>query len=147
MCLLLKQQRDQIILRQNDVFMKGNYLEKVNKPDHKSASMSKEITTYYVLIRGPSYGSLNFEAREAIRTGIREKLEAGGIRFLEYPWVWDEEDRCLLLTGKYERKEDAFWWINALESMGFEVCIRTSLPGEDQTEEDGSSFRKPQKSQ
>lgn len=32
--------------------------------------------THYVLIRGPSYGSLGFEAREEIRTNIRE--EAGG---------------------------------------------------------------------
>jgi hypothetical protein len=105
-----------------------------NNPDHKSTSISREKATHYVLIRGPSYGSLDFEARELIRTEIRERLEAGGIRFLEYPWVWDEEDRCLLLVGQYEKKEDAFQWIKTLESMGFEICIRTSLPGEDQLE-------------
>jgi len=103
-------------------------LENVNKHDHRSAGIAKEKTIYHVLIRGPSYGSLDFEARENIRTGIRERLEAEGIRFIEYTWVWDEEDRCLLLVGRYEKKEDAHWWIRALEAMGFEICIRTSLP-------------------
>jgi hypothetical protein len=91
---------------------------------------------YYVLIRVPSYGALDFDARESIRTGIREKLEAEGIRFLEYTWVWDEEDRCLLLVGQYEKKEDARWWIKSLEAMGFEICIRTSLPGDESKIED-----------
>lgn len=103
-------------------------LENVNRHDHESARISKEKTIYYVLIRGPSYGSLDFDARESIRTEIRERLEAEGIRFIEYTWVWDEEDRCLLLVGRYESKEDAQWWIRALEAMGFEICIRTSLP-------------------
>jgi hypothetical protein len=93
--------------------------------------LSKEKTTHYVMIRGPSYGSLEFEAREAIRTGIRERLEANGIRFVEYTWVWDEDDHCLLVVGRYEKKEDAFWWIKALESMGFEICIRARLPGDE----------------
>lgn len=86
---------------------------------------------HYVLIRGPSYGNLEFEEREKIRTQIREKLEAQGIRFLEYPWVWDEEDRCLLLVGQYEKMEDARFWVKALESLGFEICIRDSLPGDE----------------
>jgi len=103
-------------------------LENINRHDHESARISGEKTTYYVLIRGPSYGSLDFEARENIRTEIRERLEAEGIRFIEYTWVWDEEDRCLLLVGRYEKKEDARWWIKALEAMGFEICIRTKLP-------------------
>lgn len=111
-------------------------MKNLKNPDHKQAGISGHKTAHYVLIRGPSYGSLDFEAREAIRTGIRERLEAGGIRFLEYPWIWDEEDRCLLLVGQYDRMEDAFWWIKALESMGFEICIRTGLPGDDQVEED-----------
>ena len=103
-----------------------------NKPDHKPAGIYKEKTTHYVLIRGPSYGSLDFEAREDIRTSIRVRLEAGGVRFVEYTWVWDEDDHCLLVAGQYEKIEDAFWWIKALESMGFEICIRNSLPGDDQ---------------
>ncbi len=103
-------------------------LENINRHDHESARISGEKTTYYVLIRGPSYGSLDFDARENIRTEIRERLEAEGIRFIEYTWVWDEEDHCLLLVGRYEKKEDARWWIKALEAMGFEVCIRTKLP-------------------
>jgi len=103
-------------------------LENANRHDHESAGISGEKTIYHVLIRGPSYGSLDFEARENIRTGIRERLEAEGIRFIEYTWVWDEEDCCLLLVGRYEKKEDAHWWIRALEAMGFEICIRTSLP-------------------
>ncbi len=103
-------------------------MENVNIHDHESAGISQEKIIYYVLIRGPYYGSLDFEARENIRTGIREKLEAEGVRFIEYTWVWDEEDRCLLLAGQYEKKEDARWWIRALEAMGFEICIRTSLP-------------------
>ena len=94
-----------------------------------AAYITNEETIYYVLIRGPSYGLLEFEAREAIRTEIRERLETGGIRFVEYTWVWDEDDRCLLLVGQYRRIEDAFWWIRAIEFMGFEVCIKTSLPG------------------
>ena len=85
---------------------------------------------HYVLIRGPSYRNLDFEARERVREDIRTKLEARGLRFLEYGWVWDEEDRCLLLTGQYPRLEDARWWIETLESMGFEICTRESLPGE-----------------
>jgi hypothetical protein len=85
---------------------------------------------YYVLIRGESYISLDFEAREEIRDGIRKRLEENGIRFLQYDWVWDEDDQCLLLVGQYERIGDASLWIDALESMGFEILIRTSLPGD-----------------
>ena len=86
---------------------------------------------HYVLIKGPLYGNLDFDARERIRENLREKLASHGIRFLEYNWVWDEEDRCLLLVGKYDQMDDAYWWITALESMGFEICIRTSLPGDE----------------
>ena len=52
---------------------------------------------YYVLIRGPEYGKLPFEAREKIREDLRKRLEAQGVRFLEYNWIWDEDDRCFLL--------------------------------------------------
>jgi len=86
---------------------------------------------HYVLIQGPSYRNLEFEAREQIREKLRENLEAHGIRFLQYDWVWDEEDRCLLLVGQYEKAEGARYWIGALESMGFTVLIRTHLPGEE----------------
>ena len=88
---------------------------------------------HYVLIQGPSYRDLNFEAREKVRGQLREKLEGHGIRFLQYDWVWDEEDRCLLLVGQYEKAEDARYWIEALKSMGFKVFTRTELPG-DETE-------------
>jgi RimJ/RimL family protein N-acetyltransferase len=86
---------------------------------------------HYVLIQGPSYRDLTFDAREQVREQLRENLEARGIRFLQYDWVWDEEDRCLLLVGQYEKMEDARYWIGALESMGFTVLIRTHLPGEE----------------
>lgn len=86
---------------------------------------------HYVLIQGPSYRDLNFEARELVREKLRENLEAHGVRFLQYEWVWDEEDRCLLLVGQYEKAEDARYWIDALESMGFTVFVRTQLPGEE----------------
>jgi len=86
---------------------------------------------HYVLIQGPSYRDLSFEAREQVRETLRQDLEAHGIRFLQYDWVWDEEDRCLLLVGQYEKAEDARYWIGALESMGFKVFIRTQLPGEE----------------
>jgi len=82
---------------------------------------------YYVLIRGPSYKGLDFEAREDIRNGLRQSLEAHGLRYVPYNWVWDE-------AGKYEDKEDASLLIKALESMGFEICIRTSLPGDEYQE-------------
>ncbi|MGE5840936.1 MAG: N-acetyltransferase family protein [Deltaproteobacteria bacterium] len=86
---------------------------------------------YYVLIEGPSYRDLDFEAREQIRQKLREDLEAHGIRFVQYDWVWDEEDHCLLLVGQYERTEDGRYWIGALESLGFTVLIRDHLPGEE----------------
>jgi hypothetical protein len=86
---------------------------------------------YYVLIRGPSYRGLDFEAREDIRNGLRQHLESNGLRYVQYNWVWDEEDQCLLEVGKYENKDDASLLIEALESMGFEICIRTSLPGDE----------------
>lgn len=86
---------------------------------------------YYVMIQGPSYGDLDFEAREKIRETLRESLEAHGIRFVQYDWVWDEEDRCCLLVGEYEKAEDARYWIDALESMGFTVLVRRHLPGEE----------------
>lgn len=85
----------------------------------------------YVLIQGPSYRNLDFEAREKVREDLRLRLESQGIRFAEYGWVWDEGDRCLLLVGTYEREEDAHYWIKALESMGFEVIVRSSLPGDE----------------
>jgi RimJ/RimL family protein N-acetyltransferase len=86
---------------------------------------------HYVLIQGPSYRGLDFEAREKVREKLRETLEARGIRFVQYDWVWDEEDRCLLLVGQYQREDDARYWIDALESMGFIVLVRTQLPGEE----------------
>ena len=55
---------------------------------------------HYVLIQGPSYRDLNCEAREQVREKLREDLEARAIRFLQYDWVWDEEDRCLLLVAQ-----------------------------------------------
>ncbi|MEW6668699.1 MAG: hypothetical protein AB1512_26100 [Thermodesulfobacteriota bacterium] len=85
----------------------------------------------YVLIQGPSYRDLDFEAREKVREDLRLRLESQGVRFVEYGWVWDEEDRCLLLVGTYEREEDASYWIQALETMGFKVVVRKSLPGEE----------------
>jgi hypothetical protein len=91
----------------------------------------REGPMYYILIRGPSYRHLAFEDREKVRENLRLKLEGRGIRFLEYPWIWDEEDRCLLLVGRYENMGDARWWIRALESMGFEISIRTGLPGDE----------------
>ncbi len=86
---------------------------------------------YYLLVRGPSYRNLAFEEREKIRDEIRAGLEANGLRFVEYHWVWDETDRCLLLVGQYARITDAKYMIQALQSMGFETCLRTSLPGDD----------------
>ncbi len=85
---------------------------------------------HYLLIRGGSYRGLSFDERERVRECLRIRLEAHGIRFVEYPWVWDEEDQCLLLAGSYERPEEAHWWAKALEGAGFELCMRTSLPGE-----------------
>ena len=113
-------------------------MAKGNKSDHESACMPMKKIVHYVLIRGPSYGSLEFDAREAIRKEIRERLEANSIRFVEYQWVWDEDDHCLLVVGQYEKIEDAFWWIKAIESIGFETCIRTSLPGGEQADDSGS---------
>ena len=86
---------------------------------------------HYVMIQGPSYRDLDFEAREQIREKLRQSLEAHGVRFVQYDWVWDEDDRCCLLVGQYEKAEDARYWIDALESMGFTVLVRTYLPGEE----------------
>ena len=86
---------------------------------------------HYVLIQGPSYGNLDFEAREQVRETLRQRLEAHGVRFVQYDWVWDEDDRCLLMVGQYEKAEDARYWIDALEVMGFTVLVRTQLPGEE----------------
>jgi GNAT superfamily N-acetyltransferase len=86
---------------------------------------------YYVLIQGPSYRGLDFEAREQVREKLRESLGVHGVRFLQYDWVWDEEDRCLLVAGQYEKAENAKYWIDALEFMGFTVIVRTHLPGEE----------------
>ena len=84
----------------------------------------------YVCIRWASYKGRDFDEREQIREDLRLKLEFHGIRFLEYCWVWDENDQCLLVAGVYDRMEDARQWIRSLESMGFETTVRTSLPGE-----------------
>ncbi|SPD73236.1 conserved hypothetical protein [uncultured Desulfobacterium sp.] len=85
---------------------------------------------YYVLIKGKSYLGLDFDAREEIREGLRKRIEENGVRFVQYDWVWDENDQCLLLVGRYERIEEASLWIEALKSMGFDILIRTSLPGD-----------------
>ena len=94
---------------------------------------------HYVLIQGTSYRGLGFEAREGVREELRQRLEVRGIRFVQYDWVWDEEDRCLLLAGQYERIEDCRYWIGALESMGFKVFIQNQLPG-DETPETPRSY-------
>ena len=39
---------------------------------------------HYVMIQGPSYGNLDFEAREQIREKLGESLESKGIRFVQY---------------------------------------------------------------
>ena len=84
----------------------------------------------YVLIKGPSYNNMPFEAREQVRENLRDRLESYGICFVQYDWVWDTEDRCLLLVGQYERIADAYWWIRALETMDFKICIRSRLFGD-----------------
>jgi hypothetical protein len=88
----------------------------------------------YVCIRWKSYQDADFDERENIRKGLRLALESHGIRFLEYCWVWDENNQCLLMVGAYDRIEDARQWINSLESMGFDVTVRSSLPGDGQEE-------------
>jgi hypothetical protein len=94
---------------------------------------------HYLLIRGPSYRGLRFEARERVREKLRQSLEVCGIRFMQYDWVWDEEDRCLLVVGQYERLEDGQYWMKALQSMGFTVLARTDLPGDETIESPRSS--------
>ncbi len=64
----------------------------------------------YLLIKGPSYRGLDFDAREKVREGLRKQLVTHGIRFVEYGWVWDEEDRCLLVVGQYAHPDDASLW-------------------------------------
>lgn len=88
----------------------------------------------YVCIRWKSYQDADFDERENIREDLRLALESHGIRFLEYCWVWDENNQCLLMVGSYDRIEDARQWINSLESMGFDVTVRSSLPGDGQEE-------------
>jgi uncharacterized protein with GYD domain len=84
----------------------------------------------YVCIRWKSYKNLCFDEREKVREELRRQLEDQGIRFQEYCWVWNENDQCVLVTGAYERLKDAEQWITTLESLGFEMEIRTALPGE-----------------
>ncbi|MCF8127552.1 MAG: hypothetical protein K9N10_03480 [Deltaproteobacteria bacterium] len=84
----------------------------------------------YVCIHWKSYKNLCFDGREKVREELRRQLEDQGIRFQEYCWVWDENDQCVLVTGAYERLRDAEQWITTLESLGFEIEIRTGLPGE-----------------
>jgi len=93
------------------------------------AMFSSTMSTH-VLIVGPSYRGLAFNEREQVRENLRTRLEEQGIRFVEYCWVWDEQDQCLLLVGTYENLEQATYWMEALRSMGFDLCLRTHLPGE-----------------
>ncbi|MBW1681611.1 MAG: hypothetical protein JRF59_13320 [Deltaproteobacteria bacterium] len=102
----------------------------MKSPAH-GPSISTVRPMYYVLIQGPSYRGLDFDSRERVREDLRLKLESNGVRYVEYCWVWDEKDRCQLLVGRYHRLEDARWWMAALRSFGFELSIRTELPGSD----------------
>jgi len=111
-------------------FQHGKTLYTVPGYLSKGAGVLVVVTTY-VLIVGPSYRGLDFEQREVIRENLRIRLEKAGVRFVEYCWVWDEQDRCLLLVGTYENLDEATLWMEALRSMGFELCTRTHLPGED----------------
>ncbi len=96
----------------------------------------------YVCIYGGSYENLDFDDRECLRENLRRRLEARGVRFLEYCWVWDERDRCLLVVGTYGRMSDAEHWIETLERMGFEVVTLKELPGEALKEETRKSTKK-----
>lgn len=103
-------------------------------PDRKERShdlaASNVAMSTHVLLAGPSYRGLDFDQREEVRENLRIRLKEQGIRFVEYCWVWDEQDRCLLLVGTYENLNQATSWMEALQSMGFELCTRTHLPGE-----------------
>jgi len=70
-----------------------------------------------------------------MRSALRERLEHNGIRVVQYDWVWDENDRCLLLAGQYEHLKDVRIWMSALESMGFELCVRIDLLGVNEVRE------------
>ena len=85
---------------------------------------------YYVVIRGSSYRGLDFNEREMVRERLVETLAAGRIRFVQYDWIWGEDDCCLLVAGSYDRLEDARCWINAMKGLDLETSIMTSLPGD-----------------
>ncbi len=91
--------------------------------------MLKEIPGWFVLIRGASYRNLDFDGRERVREELRRRLEEHGIRFVQYDWVWDEDDRCLLVVGRCRQPADARVWAETLEHLGFDVCWRRKLPG------------------
>ncbi|EFK05306.1 conserved hypothetical protein [delta proteobacterium NaphS2] len=95
----------------------------------------------YVCIYGGLYRDLDFDARERIRESLRRRIEEKGVRFLEYCWVWDEKDRCLLVAGTYERMADAAHWIESLQEMGFEIVIRRDLPGASSEQTENSSAK------
>lgn len=77
-----------------------------------------------VYIQGGSYRDLDFEARERLREALRSRLEGHGIRFVQYDWVWDEEDRCLLRVGCYQGWEEARCWVRTLERLGYSLLIQ-----------------------
>ena len=74
---------------------------------------------------------MNFDAREQVREDIRKRLEDHGLRYVEYIWVWDEQDQCLLVAGIYEKMDDARYLVKVLADFGFETCFRTQLPGDE----------------
>ena len=52
---------------------------------------------FYLLIEGGQCGPLEFEERDSMQAALRERLEHNGDLLVQYDWLWDEDDRCLLL--------------------------------------------------
>ncbi|MEF2144907.1 MAG: hypothetical protein V3573_05635 [Desulfovibrionaceae bacterium] len=78
---------------------------------------------WWVLACGDSIGDKPFEDRDQARERLRAEVEAAGIVLPEYIWVWDDEDRALLVITTLPSRDRAERVADRLRGRGLTMRV------------------------